>query len=90
MDRAGGGVAALRAGAERPVPEGEARGPGRRGTLWDPYSTTALERDPAPFDRAFAAYRGAVPRAHFHVFLRGNHNGATWTRDLFHEFQSNT
>jgi hypothetical protein len=58
--------------------------PGGEGDVLDPYSVKAMSDYLAVFDRAFAGYRGAMPRSQFHDSFE--YFGATWTPDFFREF----
>ncbi|MFD0892546.1 hypothetical protein KBB96_14060 [Luteolibacter ambystomatis] len=64
---------------KRPAPGGE-------GNVLDPFSMKALDRYLGKFDEAFSNYKGAPPRSHFHDSFE--YFGATWTNDLFAEFQA--
>jgi hypothetical protein len=59
--------------------------PGGEGWVLDPYSVPALERYLAAFESAFAGYRGASPRAHFHDSFE--YYGASWTPGFLREFE---
>lgn len=60
--------------------------PGGAGYVVDPYSVSALDSYLAAFDKAFAGYRGQMPRCQFHDSFE--YFGATWTNDFFREFES--
>jgi hypothetical protein len=59
--------------------------PGGEGSVLDPYSVAALNKYLAGFDKAFADYRGEMPRCYFHDSFE--YYEATWTRDFFREFE---
>ena len=59
--------------------------PGGVGSVLDPFSPAKLDRYLGRFDRAFADYRGAMPRAHFHDSYE--YYQASWTDDLLAEFR---
>ncbi len=60
--------------------------PGGEGNVLDPYSTAALGRYLADFDKAFAGYHGAMPRCQFHDSFE--YYGAQWTPEFFNEFSA--
>ena len=60
--------------------------PGGEGNVLDPYSVTALKHYLANFDKAFANYRGEMPRSQFQDSFE--YYGANWTSDFFQEFES--
>jgi hypothetical protein len=62
----------------------ERAAPGGDGYIIDPFSRVSLMRYLERFDGAFADYRGAMPRAHYHDSYE--YGRATWTDDLFEEF----
>jgi hypothetical protein len=59
--------------------------PGGEGCVLDPYSVTALDGYLAEFDKAFAGYRGKMPRCFFHDSFE--YNGADWTSDFLRQFE---
>jgi len=63
----------------------ERAAPGAVGYIVDPFSSASLRRYLVRFDKAFAAYKGAMPRSHYHDSYE--YGRATWTDDLFAEFQ---
>jgi alpha-L-rhamnosidase len=67
-----------------PIQQVKRAAPGGAGNVLDPYSVVAMDNYLAVFDRAFAGYRGAMPRAQFHDSFE--YFGATWTSDFFREF----
>ena len=67
-----------------PIQQVKRAAPGGAGNVLDPYSVTAMDDYLAVFDRAFAGYRGAMPRAQFHDSFE--YFGATWTNGFFREF----
>ena len=69
-----------------PIQQVKRPAPGGAGNVLDPYSVAAMDDYLAAFDRAFAGYRGAMPRSHFHDSFE--YFGATWTNDFFREFQA--
>lgn len=64
---------------KRPAPGGE-------GNVVDPFSVKALDRHLGKFDAALSNYKGSPPRSQFHDSFE--YFGATWTHDLFAEFQT--
>jgi hypothetical protein len=68
-----------------PVQKVKRAAPGGQGNVLDPYSVAALNHYLAGFDRAFAGYRGPMPRAHFHDSFE--YYGASWTADFFEQFR---
>jgi hypothetical protein len=69
-----------------PIQKVKRAAPGGEGNVLDPYSVAALNKYLADFDRAFAGYRGQMPRSHFHDSFE--YYGASWTSDFFREFES--
>jgi len=69
-----------------PVQKVKRAAPGGEGSVLNPYSVAALNKYLADFDRAFADYRGQMPRSHFHDSFE--YYGASWTSDFFREFES--
>lgn len=69
-----------------PIQKVKRAAPGGEGSVLDPYSVNALNRYLAQFDKAFAGYRGDMPRSHFHDSFE--YYGAAWTPDFFREFES--
>ncbi|MHC4573118.1 MAG: glycosyl hydrolase [Planctomycetota bacterium] len=63
----------------------ERAAPGGAGYVIDPFSHTALDNYLGRFDKAFGGYKGCLPRAHYHDSYE--YGRATWTDDLFEEFQ---
>lgn len=59
---------------------------GGEGWVLDPYSVKALNEYLAKFDKAFAGYRGDMPRSYFHDSFE--YHGADWTSDFFEQFES--
>src|SRR5438477_329197 len=68
-----------------PVQKVKRAAPGGQGNVLDPYSVAALDKYLAGFDRAFAGFRGPMPRGHFHDSFE--YYGANWTTDFFREFR---
>jgi hypothetical protein len=60
--------------------------PGGEGNVLDPFSVKALDQYLARFDKAFADYRGEIPRSWFHDSFE--YYGAQWTPDFFREFET--
>jgi hypothetical protein len=69
-----------------PIQKVKRAAPGGEGNVLDPYSVAALDKYLADFDKAFAGYRGEMPRSHFHDSYE--YYGASWTGDFFREFES--
>ena len=69
-----------------PIQKVKRAAPGGAGNVLDPYSVAAMDDYLAVFERAFAGYRGAMPRAQFHDSFE--YFGATWTSDFFREFEA--
>ena len=69
-----------------PIQQVKRAAPGGAGNVLDPYSVAAMDDYLAVFDRAFAGYRGVMPRAQFHDSFE--YYGATWTNDFFREFSA--
>lgn len=69
-----------------PVQKVKRAAPGGAGNVLDPYSVAALDTHLAAFDRAFAGFRGDMPRGHFHDSFE--YFGASWTNDLFEQFKA--
>jgi len=67
-----------------PVQQVKRAAPGGAGNVLDPYSADAVSHYLARFDTAFAGWKGAMPRAHFHDSFE--YFGATWTNDMFARF----
>ena len=67
-----------------PVQKVKRAAPGGEGDVLDPYSVKAMSDYLAVFDKAFAGYKGAMPRSQFHDFFE--YYGATWTPDFLREF----
>ncbi|MHC4619008.1 MAG: glycosyl hydrolase [Planctomycetota bacterium] len=63
----------------------ERAAPGGAGYVIDPFSRASLIRYLERFDKAFGDYKGAMPRAHYHDSYE--YGRATWTDDLFEEFE---
>lgn len=68
-----------------PIQKVKRAAPGGAGNVLDPYSVAGLDHYLARFDRAFAGMSGPMPRGHFHDSFE--YFGASWTADLFPEFQ---
>lgn len=68
-----------------PVQKVKRAAPGGEGNVLDPYSVTALDHYLSAFDKALADFKAPLPRGHFHDSFE--YYGATWTDDLFAEFQ---
>jgi hypothetical protein len=67
-----------------PVMKVKRAAPGGVGNVLDPFSVPALNRYLADFDRAFAGFRGQLPRGQFHDSYE--YYNAQGTPDLFREF----
>jgi hypothetical protein len=63
----------------------ERAAPGGAGYIIDPFSTVSLKNYLVRFDKAFADYRGPLPRAQYHDSYE--YGGATWTDGLLEQFQ---
>jgi hypothetical protein len=74
------------AGTVSPVQKVKRAAPGGEGNVLDPYSVDAIDHYLGGFDRAFAEFKGPMPRAHFHDSFE--YYGATWTRDFFEQFRA--
>ena len=59
--------------------------PGGEGNVLDPFSVTAMDDFLAKFDKAFANYKGVLPRAEFHDSYE---YVGDWTNDLFDKFKA--
>lgn len=70
----------------RPVQKVKRAAPGGEGNVVDPYSVSALEEYLSAFDKAFAGFKGSVPRAHFHDSFE--YFDADWTGDFLEEFRT--
>ena len=68
-----------------PIQKVKRAAPGGEGYVLDPYSVTALDKYLEKFDKAFAGYRGKMPRSYFHDSFE--YHGATWTSDFFRHFE---
>jgi hypothetical protein len=68
-----------------PVMKVKRAAPGGVGNVLDAYSIQAMDRYLADFDKAFADWKGVRPRAQFHDSFE--YYGATWTPDLFQQFE---
>jgi len=64
----------------------ERAAPGGAGYIIDPFSRASLMRYLERFDKAFGDYKGAMPRAHYHDSYE--YGRATWTDDLFEQFEN--
>lgn len=60
--------------------------PGGEGYVVDPFSVMALNQYLAAFDKAFAEFKGMMPRGQFHDSFE--YYGASWTRDFFDQFKT--
>jgi hypothetical protein len=67
-----------------PVQKVKRAAPGGEGDVLDPYSVKAMSDYLAVFDRAFAGYRGGMPRSQFHDSFE--YFEAAWTPDFLREF----
>jgi hypothetical protein len=70
---------------QSPVMKVKRAAPGGVGNVLDPFSPTKLDRYLAGFTKAFTDFKAPVPRAHFHDSYE--YYNASWTDDLFSEFQ---
>jgi len=70
--------------AESPIQKVKRAAPGGEGNVLNPYSVPALNHYLAGFDRAFAGYRGGMPRAQFHDSFE--YYGADWAPDFLEQF----
>lgn len=68
-----------------PVQKVKRAAPGGEGNVLDPYSIAALETYLERFDRAFAGFKGKMPRAHFHDSFE--YFNASWTAGFLEEFR---
>jgi alpha-L-rhamnosidase len=68
-----------------PVMKVKRAAPGGEGSVIDPFSTKAMDDYLAWFDKAFAGYKGRMPRAQFHDSYEYVGN---WTNDLFEKFRT--
>ncbi|MHC4478182.1 MAG: glycosyl hydrolase [Planctomycetota bacterium] len=64
----------------------ERAAPGGVGYVLDPFSRQALQRYLEQFDGAFGDYKGPKLRAHYHDSYE--YGRATWTDNLFEEFEA--
>lgn len=70
----------------RPVQKVKRAAPGGEGNVVDPFSVSALEKYLSVFDKAFADYKGKMPRAHFHDSFE--YFEADWTENFLEEFRN--
>ncbi len=63
----------------------ERAAPGGAGYIVDPFSTKAMSSYLVRFDKAFARYKGRMPRAQYHDSYE--YGRATWTDDLLEQFE---
>ncbi|MHC4425997.1 MAG: glycosyl hydrolase, partial [Planctomycetota bacterium] len=63
----------------------ERAAPGGEGYIIDPFSRKSLTNYLKRFDKAFADYKGDMPRGHYHDSYE--YGRATWTDELFEEFE---
>ena len=68
-----------------PIQKVKRSAPGGEGAVLDPYSPSAMRAYLARFDEAFKGFSAPMPRCEFHDSFE--YYGATWTPNLFDEFQ---